>query len=134
MTTLYISGPISHYPNENRNAFDIAEIRLKAAGYDVLNPFSSPLNDPDYPDKASLTFPIYLREDLGMVLKSDAIAILPGAEWSRGSRLEVDVAMGLEMPVLTVELWLKKAGYWLDESCEETERFILQTYSPELFV
>lgn len=91
--------------------FDAAEIRLRAAGYETVNPFCSDLNNPHYEGKDKITYEQYLRDDLKMLLECDAVAVLPEAEWSRGSRLEVDTAMHLAMPVLTVDRWLLNAGY-----------------------
>lgn len=107
---LYISGPISHYPNDNREAFDLAELILNNAGYEAVSPFISELNHPDYPDKHLLKYEDYLTKDLEILLKCDGVAVLSGAEWSEGSRLEVDVALRLKKPVLSIMMWLSKAG------------------------
>jgi hypothetical protein len=41
VTTLYIAGPMTGIPDSNYPAFNQAEIELRAAGYDVLNPVAS---------------------------------------------------------------------------------------------
>jgi hypothetical protein len=41
------------------------------------------------------------------MMRCDALAVLPGAHFSRGSKLEMDLAMQLKIqPVRAIEYWL----------------------------
>jgi hypothetical protein len=91
---VYISGPMTGYPEFNYPAFRAAEARLSSLGHEPLNPAR-------HPEQAS--WADYLRLDLVDVLAADAVAVLPGWECSRGARLEVHVAHALGMTVLPVE-------------------------------
>lgn len=91
---VYISGPMTGYPDFNYPAFRAAEVALTASGHDVLNPARHP---------ECATWADYLRLDLADVLSAEAIAVLPGWETSRGALLEVHVAHALGMTVLPVD-------------------------------
>ena len=95
---LYLSGPMTGYPEHNRAAFTQAEEQLLAAGHDVLSPV--------YAAPHGTTWADYLRADLVLLLRAEAVAVLPDWEASRGARLEVHVAQALGMTVLPVERWL----------------------------
>lgn len=95
---VYISGPITGYPGLNREAFEQAASVLDALGHDPLNPFNCGV-----PDGAAWSE--YLRADLRMVTKADALAVLPDWQASRGACLEVHVAHALGMAVLPIEWW-----------------------------
>lgn len=91
---VYISGPMTGYPEFNYPAFATAEAKLVAAGHDPLNPARHPKCE---------TWADYLRLDLADVLVADAIALLPGWEASRGARLEVHVAHALGMTTVPID-------------------------------
>ena len=98
MTSLYLSGPMTGYP-DYQDAFNAAEERLLTAGYDVLSPIGVAALGTTWSD--------YLRADLALLLRAEAVAVLPGWEASRGACLEVHVAHALGMTVLPVERWLR---------------------------
>ena len=104
MTTLYIAGPMSGYPDYNYPAFNDAADRLRDAGFSVLNPAETDTDE--YPHDGEPTWEWYMRQTLAMVLEADGLAVLPGWECSRGARLEVDVAHALRLPVKPLCLWL----------------------------
>ena len=85
MKRIYISGPMSGMPEHNFPAFNAEAARLRALGYDVVNP--AELN-PD-PEK---TWHDCLRTDLMELLTCDAIALLAGWQKSAGAHLEIHVA------------------------------------------
>lgn len=93
---VYISGPMTGYPDHNYPAFFAAEAELSILGYKVLNPARHP---------EQVSWADYLRLDLAGVLAADAVAVLPGWECSRGARLEVHVAHALGMTVLPIDQW-----------------------------
>lgn len=105
MTTIYIAGPMTGYPNFNREAFHTAAYRLRAAGYHVISPAETPLptKDPSWAD--------WTRASLKRLLDADGIALLPGWRDSRGASIEYHVATQLGMADNTVKGWMNAAIY-----------------------
>lgn len=101
---LYLSGPMTGYPQHNHPAFHRTAARLRAAGYEVVNP--AELDDSE---EERLSWEDYLRRDLTELLKCGGIATLPGWANSRGARLEIDVADRLSMPINRVDGWEREA-------------------------
>lgn len=99
MTKLYISGPMSNYPEHNYPAFFEAAETLRNLGYDVVNPAELGVVD-------GWKWADYLRRDLRVMLDCDGVATLDGWTKSKGARLEVDVAEELDMPIDSVDAWL----------------------------
>lgn len=105
---VYISGPMTAAdPNSekaNRNVFHLAARRLKAAGYQVLNPAEldlqlPPLKEGDEPRDRQW----YMHRDLREILnKATMVATLPGWQDSQGATLEVFVATQTGIPVCKV--------------------------------
>ena len=89
---LYLCGPMaaSDKPNQNRQAFIDTAATLRAAGHEVFSPVE--LAETDYHR--------CLRADLEAVLRSQAVAVLPGWEDGVGTRVEVAVAVAIGTPVL----------------------------------
>lgn len=98
---LYVSGPMTGYPDHNFPAFRTAAQELRNAGFEVLDPSELGV-DPEF------TWADYLRRDLALLLECYGVALLPGWEYSRGALLEIHVAQQLEMPIDTVSFWLSK--------------------------
>jgi hypothetical protein len=89
---VYLSGPMTGYPEHNYPAFKAAREQLQAEGIDVLCPAEAGYMDGwDWSD--------YLRRDLVMVMEADAVLVLPGWQESKGARLEVHVARELGIPI-----------------------------------
>ena len=86
---VYISGPISKIPDNNKPAFQAAERLIKARGHEPTSPFAV---SPYSPEKTWLD---YMKDDLPAMLKCDAVAFLPGWLWSKGGRIEVVLAWAL---------------------------------------
>jgi len=93
---VYISGPMTGYPEHNYPAFFAAEDALTNFGHVVSNPARHPEQE---------SWEAYLRLDLIDVLVADALAVLPGWEASRGAQLEVHVAHALGVPVIPLDQW-----------------------------
>ncbi len=89
---LYLSGPMTGLPDDNKPAFNAEAARLRALGYDVFNPAEVVL-----PDGA--TWAQYMRIDLSQLLTCDEIAMLPGWESSKGANVEHGLAVDIGMPV-----------------------------------
>lgn len=103
MTTIYIAGPMSGLPDFNYPAFDAAEVTLRAAGFDVLNPTSS---EAENTTGEPQTWVWYMRRALRLVTQADAVATLDGWQESAGARLEVSVANQLRMQVGPLIWWV----------------------------
>lgn len=97
---VYISGPITGMPDLNWAVFEDATEKLLLNGHVPFNPFYSNLD---------ITRPWHehMREALRLLLKAEAVALLPGWERSRGARLEVQVAKALEMTIHPLEDYLE---------------------------
>lgn len=87
---VYIAGPMTGLPEGNYPAFNAAAEAWRKAGYKVLNPAEN--------DNGSGTqhWSQFMRLAIAMVIQSNAIALLPGWERSKGARLEVEIAKALD--------------------------------------
>lgn len=91
----YLSGPMSGLPEFNYPAFASAAADLRSVGCDVLSAHEIDHGGP----AGSLPWGAYLRNDLREMVTCDALILLEGWPSSKGARLELAVALGLEMPV-----------------------------------
>lgn len=81
MKRIYIAGPMTGLPEFNYPAFHAEAERLRALGYEVENPAENP-------DPQCGTWLGYMRMAIRQLMTCDAIALLPGWQWSRGARIE----------------------------------------------
>lgn len=107
LVKVYVSGPISGYPNGNAEAFTERTKILIAGGFDAVNPHDCPPNHTGECVGRSLDskphkYGCYLRSDLRELLNCDAITMLPGWEESPGALVERSVALAVGLPVLTL--------------------------------
>lgn len=116
---LYIAGPMTGLPDFNYPAFDAAAVDLAAAGYAVENPAHfedfevlTPKPDPQQGEEALYGW--YLRAGLSKLVLCDAVALLPGWQFSNGARLECEVARKAGMHVHRLDQWLTAAPLWLE--------------------
>ena len=93
---VYISGAMSGLPLLNHPAFNAEAARLRALGFDVVNPAEL------CPDPGS-SWAVCLRADIAALVTCDGLALLPGGEQSRGVALERHIAEALGMPVTRCE-------------------------------
>lgn len=89
-TRIYLAGPMTGLPELNFPAFHAEAARLRALGYDVVNPAEINL-DP------SATWEDCMRADIRELMTCGALALLPGSEGSRGAALELNIADHLGM-------------------------------------
>lgn len=88
----YIAGPMTHYPDLNKAAFNAAAERLKALGREVFNPVNNGLTD-EHPWEE------HMRADIAMLMQCQCIHLLPGWENSKGAALEHHIALSLRMHI-----------------------------------
>lgn len=96
MKRIYIAGPMTGLPELNFPAFHAEAAKLRAAGFDVVNP--AEINaDP------SMGWVECMRRDIAELVTCDAIRLLPGWANSRGAKVEAGLALDLELTVFYPE-------------------------------
>jgi hypothetical protein len=93
---IYISGAMSGVPEHNFPAFNAEAARLRALGYEVVNPAEV---NPD----VTLSWHECLRQDIKLLCDCDTLALLPGWEHSQGAHLELHIAHRLGMTITATE-------------------------------
>lgn len=91
MKVIYLSGPMTGYPQLNFPAFNLAAARLRVHGLTVMNPAEL------CPDGG--TWAACMRADIRALCECDTIVMLPGWEKSNGAHLELQLAHRLEMDI-----------------------------------
>ena len=112
MKRVYLSGPMSGITDSNFPAFHAWAARLRADGFDVVNP--AEINPGPAPQGAeaqssaawTARYNSCMRADLREMMDCDAIALMPGWESSKGANLELHVAHRLGMEVIHLPLQL----------------------------
>lgn len=89
---LYLSGPMTGLPDHNYPAFNAEAARLRALGYDIVNPAELKPEGNEWHH--------YLRRDLREMLTCDGLALMPGWHNSKGAHLEIQVAHRVEMSIV----------------------------------
>lgn len=89
---IYIAGPMSGLPELNFPAFHAEAARLRALGYEVVNP-AEINSDPNAGWLACM------RADIRELVTCDAVALLSGWSKSRGANIEYDLAVRLGLVV-----------------------------------
>lgn len=102
---LYVTGPMTGLPDMNFPAFNEASDRLRAAGYEVVNPADNGAG------VDGMTWADYLKQDLLDMIPCDGLAYLDDWQKSKGARLEIGVASTLLMPVKSVSEWCQPDGH-----------------------
>ena len=112
---IYISGPMTGFPNQNREAFSAAAAKLRSQGHFAINPhdLTNILGTPEEIEKSFQAFYCYLRSenltslalnvmsaDIAAVRSCEAIYLLRGWEDSRGARKELAVAIKYKLKIL----------------------------------
>lgn len=103
MTTLYIAGPMTGYPDLNFPAFEAAARELRAAGYTVISPAEV---NPDH----TMPWVTCMKRDIKALVDCDGVATLPHWKESRGATLEVSIATALSMAADPVGWWIARVA------------------------
>jgi nucleoside 2-deoxyribosyltransferase len=97
---IYLAGPMSGLPESNYPAFHEVASRLRTLGHEVLNPAENA-------EPPCGTWQGYMRMSVAQVADCDAVAKLSGWENSRGTQVEVRLAVGMGIPVQDAcDIWL----------------------------
>lgn len=92
---IYISGPITGIPDENRESFRLAAMILRSNGHEAINP-----HELDHIEGA--TWLDFMRRDIVEMMACDAVTTLPGWENSRGALTEIGLCERLGIPVYDI--------------------------------
>ncbi len=95
---LYLAGPMSGYADHNYPEFNRVASMLRTSGYEVFNPAENADDGVRRPRS------FYMRKDIPALMDSDAIALLPDWQQSRGACLEIWIAIDLDMPIFNCRL------------------------------
>ena len=103
MKKIYIAGPMRGYPRFNFPAFDKARDYLALRWEGVISPADLDREegfdpDDDEPDEQFIRAAID-RDCKAIIWEADALALLPGWEFSAGSKMEVALANFLGLPI-----------------------------------
>jgi len=86
---IYISGPMTGYPNFNREAFVKAEMNLIGKGKEIVSPSLTEQDDEGMPWKPLRgKWEYYFKIALIKMLHCNAIVMLDGWRYSLGARIE----------------------------------------------
>ena len=137
---VYIAGPMRGYPLFNFPAFDAARDAWLARGWTVISPADmdreldgldpTNINTDSACSDAAKPFSHYMRRDIQALLRSTAIAFLPGWEKSVGANVERVVAGALNLEMYDALTFERVTA--LPESatpvalCDQLDRMILK--------
>lgn len=110
---IYIAGPMTGLADLGRAAFAEAESKLRALGWDVLNPARLP---EDWPKE------LYLPVCFEMVKAADWMVLLPGWEKSKGAVAEAHFAEYQGKRLVEMEM-IERCQVSVEEEKESTEGY-----------
>lgn len=90
---IYISGKITGIEEQAEKLFQVAEDRLTAEGYDVINPFKINLDQ-------NKSWEAYMREDVKALCDCDCVYMLLNWQDSKGARIEKQIAEYLKIKII----------------------------------
>lgn len=101
-TKIYLSGPMTGYPEYNYPLFHQSAAIIRSYGYIVLNPAEF------FEGRTDLSKETYMKEDIKAILDCEMVVTLPKWEESSGALLEVEVARACGIPVIDLQDFLIK--------------------------
>lgn len=98
MRRLYLIGPVTGKPNDNREAFEEASARLEVDGYavDIPHVYTNLGEDWGFCMRRSITAMLAIDHKGDSLF--DGVAMLDGWEESEGAKIEKQVAEALGIP------------------------------------
>lgn len=113
MARLYISGPVTGKPNDNRKAFE--EVRRELRHWYMVS-IPHEYVDAETTHEEAMAILLHQLTDRTYSYRKgkcanlyDGVALLPGWEQSEGAKLEKAVAESCGIPCKTVDEWLEEA-------------------------
>jgi len=94
---IYLSGPMTGIPGENRAAFNAAAKKLRAAGFVVVNPAELP---------KGWSWERYMQQAMVDLAPCEGVALLPGSWQSKGARKEIAAALLMNKQIMSVDDWV----------------------------
>lgn len=94
----YLAGPMTGYPNYNKEAFDYALDKLAEAGIKIRSPHLIPWPVKQLQSDEEI-WQYFMRGAIELELICDGIILLKGWPSSRGAVLEANIAASLKMPM-----------------------------------
>lgn len=92
---LYVSGPMTGKENYNRESFEETAVVLKQLGEHPITPFDLDTVEPvAYHDWIP-----NMKRDIKYLMGLDGVVVLDDWEESKGARIEVGLAVLMDMPV-----------------------------------
>lgn len=102
----YIAGPMTGLPLFNAPAFDRKAAELRARGLVVHSPaeiarsFGLQLENPRCLEDQGVLLSELVRADLAALAEATELHLLPGWEGSKGTRLEVQFALAMDVLIV----------------------------------
>lgn len=120
----YLAGPMRGYPRFNFDMFETATNHLRRTGENVASPHEHDLEmglDPDKPleEQPDWDMAEAFRWDIGAVMSTRGIILLPGWEKSQGARTEAKVALFCNKEIRIAEH--SSTGYWTHRMANDLE-------------
>lgn len=97
---IYLSGPMTGYPDFNYPEFHKNAELIRSYGYEVFNPAEC------FEGNQNLPKEVYMREDIKAVLDCQMVVTLPNWQQSSGALLEVEVARACGIDVIDLQEFL----------------------------
>lgn len=118
-TTVYISGPMTGYPDLNQDTFRRVARLVQGVGYTAVIPHDieayphsgdcpTAYNENGGARAAEHAATCYLRADLRAMLTCDVVLLLDNWHTSVGARLEHDVAVTCGIPTVSESFFIKQ--------------------------
>lgn len=126
----YLAGKMTGEPEHGFPLFNEVAAQLRAKGITVFNPAEN-AGDGDAAEADKSKRAYFIRKDIFAIVGNgwtsppvDAVVVLPNWYLSRGARLEVEVAMQCDIPVL----WADTLTPLTDEDIEQARSHTCDLY------
>jgi len=97
---LYVAGPYSiGDPQENIRRAEMVSVNLLRSGFHVITPHKNTAGYEKYED-GNLTYETWIKLDLDLLSRCDAIYVMVNSEISHGVKKEIEFARAMGMPVI----------------------------------
>jgi nucleoside 2-deoxyribosyltransferase len=104
---VYICGPISGLPDDNKPAFEAAEKIIRERGFQPINPhvlcFDIVLAHEGTPEEL---WKKCMKRDISYMLDCDLVVLLNGWHKSRGAMVEINTASAVGIQCITIKEFL----------------------------